>query len=128
MERVLADQITPPPSPERRPKTIRRTDLPDVDICLLGPVGFYRNMIQPETEVFTSSLYEIDQMLDCKQSLESPSELTDEELVERNLPATYQDFADVFSKTASDVLPPHRPYDHKIQLEANNTLGYSPLY
>ena len=26
------------------------------------------------------------------------------------------------------MLPPHRPYDHRIQLEAENTLGYSPLY
>ena len=34
----------------------------------------------------------------------------------------------MFSKAASDRLPPHRSYDHYIQLEANNSLGYSPLY
>jgi hypothetical protein len=34
----------------------------------------------------------------------------------------------VFSKSKSDKLPPHRLYDHKIELEGDNTLGYSPLY
>lgn len=28
----------------------------------------------------------------------------------------YHDFLDVFSKADSDVLLPHRPYDHKIPL------------
>jgi len=35
---------------------------------------------------------------------------------------------DVFSKVASDQLPPHRPYDHKIQLEADNNLGFHLLF
>jgi hypothetical protein len=35
---------------------------------------------------------------------------------------------DIFSKAASDILPPHRSYDHKIILEKENTLTYSPLY
>jgi hypothetical protein len=28
----------------------------------------------------------------------------------------YQNFADVFSKSESSILPPHRPIDHKIEL------------
>ena len=31
-------------------------------------------------------------------------------------------------KAESDKLPLHRPYDHRIELEGDNTLGYSPLY
>ena len=43
----------------------------------------------------------------------------------------YRDYTDVFSKEASDQLPPHRSYDHKIQLNNpgdTNSLGFSPLY
>jgi hypothetical protein len=32
------------------------------------------------------------------------------------LPNEYQNFADVFSKSESSILPPHRPIDHKIEL------------
>jgi hypothetical protein len=34
----------------------------------------------------------------------------------------------VFSKSKSDKLPPHRLYNHKIELKGNNTLEYSLLY
>jgi hypothetical protein len=51
---------------------------------------------------------------------------TEEELAQ--VPEAYYDFIDIFSKTASDLLPPHRSYDHKIILEKENILTYSPLY
>jgi hypothetical protein len=35
---------------------------------------------------------------------------------------------DVFFKQASDTLPPHRSYDHKIELEDDHSLGHAPLY
>ena len=34
----------------------------------------------------------------------------------------------MFSKRASDELPPHRSYDHKIELDASTSLSYGPLY
>jgi hypothetical protein len=34
----------------------------------------------------------------------------------------------VFLKAELDKLPLHRPYDHRIDLEGDNTLSYSPLY
>ena len=37
------------------------------------------------------------------------------------------DLRQAFSKAKSDTLAPYRPYDHKIELEAENTLGYNPL-
>ena len=88
-------------------------------------------MVQPDTVAFTTSLYEIDRIIEEKESELSgqESELTDEELVEQKLPRRHQKFKDVFSKAASDILPPHRPYDHKIEIEPDkeDTLGYSPL-
>jgi hypothetical protein len=35
------------------------------------------------------------------------------------LPGEYQNFADVFSKSESSILPSHRPIDHKIELLPN---------
>jgi hypothetical protein len=54
----------------------------------------------------------------------------DKELVEQKLPYRHQKFKDVFSKAASDILPPHRPYNHKIEIKQGkeNTLSFSPLY
>ena len=129
MEKELKTINEPEPTKiDPAPKRTRHTDLPPVDICLLGLVGFYRNLTQPDAIAFTTSLYEIDQILASKEAETDPQELTDEELVAQRLPLVYQDFADVFSKAVSDVLPPHRLYDYKIQLEKENTLGYSPLY
>jgi transposase InsO family protein len=47
---------------------------------------------------------------------------------EPQVPDAYREFEDVFSKEASDTLPPHRLYDHQIHLDQPNTLGFSPLY
>jgi hypothetical protein len=51
----------------------------------------------------------------------------DVELVRQLLPAQYKEFADVFSKAASDAFPPSRSYDHHIELTAENNLRRTPL-
>ena len=106
-----------------------------IDICCIGPVGFLRNLKQPDTTVFSTSLYEIDRMIEQKeieaiQESAAQEELDNEELIAQKLPSQYTDFKDVFSKAASDMLAPHRLYDLKITLdkEKANTLGFSPLY
>ena len=43
------------------------------------------------------------------------------------LPKYLHQDVDVFSKVASDTLPPHRSYDHSIHLEVENNVGYHPL-
>ena len=49
-------------------------------------------------------------------------------MLRRIIPKEYYDLIDVFSKTASDELPPYRIYDYKIQLEGDLLIRYSPLY
>jgi hypothetical protein len=44
------------------------------------------------------------------------------------MPKEYHNLINVFSKSALDKLPPHRLYNHKIQLEGNLPIRYSPLY
>jgi hypothetical protein len=56
----------------------------------------------------------------------NPSSFIEEELAQ--IPEAYYDFINIFFKTASDLLPPHRSYDYKIILEKENILTYSPLY
>src|SRR5277367_632631 len=38
-----------------------------------------------------------------------------------SVPTDYHDFSDVFSKKKADTLPPHRPYDLKINIEEGST-------
>lgn len=44
------------------------------------------------------------------------------------LPNKYSEFADVFDKKTSDKLPPHRPYDHPIDLKPGAQPPFGPLY
>jgi hypothetical protein len=91
---------------ERKPTTI--------DIAMIGAAGFHRNLKDKSNTLFTASIYEIDRIIDEKLQAEYNES---DGRVEQELPTVYTEFADVFSKKASDQLPPHRPYDHKIQLE-----------
>jgi len=45
-----------------------------------------------------------------------------------NVPSEYHEFADVFSKTKAEVLPPHHPYDLKINLEEGAQPQVGPIY
>ena len=45
-----------------------------------------------------------------------------------NVPSEYHEFADVFSKTKAEVLPPHCPYDLKINLEEDAQPPVGPIY
>ena len=69
-------------------------------------------MYRKDNEVFTTSLYEIDRIINERE--EKLAEETDEELVERLLPTIYLKYKDAFSKVASDKLPLYRIYDYKI--------------
>jgi hypothetical protein len=60
--------------------------------------------------------------------LRSKNEATRKQILAK-LPPNYADFVNVFSKSQSDELPPHRPSDHKIELLPDATpLGAHPLY
>jgi hypothetical protein len=93
-----------------------------IDICGISAAGFHLSLYNPKSEVFTTSLYEIDRILDARQETKYDTQ------EEAQIPDAYSDLVDVSSKEASDILAPHRPYDHKIELTGPNTLGFSPLY
>ena len=51
---------------------------------------------------------------------DDPSDLT-------KLPPEYHEFADVFSESKARSLPPHRSFDHKIELEEGKTPLFGPI-
>ena len=63
-------------------------DLLLVNIYYISAVGFYRNLIQPNTIAFITSLYKINQIIKDKEALarnqlsKKESKLIDKELVE----------------------------------------------
>ncbi len=98
---------------------------PIINICQISANALHFNMKRPGTEFFQTSIYELDRIIDERMGNEDAE--TDELLDER-LPPEHAQFRDVFSKVASDQLPPHRSYDHKIQLEDPLPNHFSPLY
>ena len=52
----------------------------------------------------------------------------EEAALTRNVPQEYLDFADVFSAVRAEELPPHRPYDHAMELENGRTPPCGPTY
>ena len=101
-------------------------NLPVVDIAIIRAAGFSWLLWYKDNTVFTTSLYKIDRILEEKQEIETGE--TNNELVARKLPKAYTSYKDAFSKAALDKLPLHRMYNHKIQVEGENNLDYSPLY
>jgi hypothetical protein len=71
-----------------------------------------------------TSLYEIDQIIKDK------TEVSEEEQTKLCpvILECYHDYLDVFSKEASDTLPPTQPYNHKIKLMTESSTGYCLLY
>jgi hypothetical protein len=98
-----------------------------VNIAQISATRFYFNMHLLDNKVFSTTIYKIDLLIKEKEALA----IEDQKIVDLiciKLLAAYQDYIDVFSKADSDILPPHYLYDHKIHLEGDMPLGYSPLY
>jgi hypothetical protein len=128
MNKELSLVENPRTEPTRRTKreqsrnTSESTSTLCINICEISANALHYNMKRPNTEFFQTSLYEIDRLLDEREDKETSL------LLRQKLPKCHAAYRDVFSKTESNRLPPHRLYDHKIQLEQELTYGYTPLY
>ena len=69
-------------------------------------------------EIFSILIRNIEKALAPKSTTDSAKKLLTE----------YHDFFNGFSQADSDILPPHRFYDHKIPLMEEKTLPWGPLY
>jgi len=120
------------PEPNRYQIPQRRKD-GEVDIAMIGAAAFKTHLSRPDTEIFTISLYEIDRAIEERKKgseggfVPRRDDESEEQFLRRTVLKEYYDLIDVFSKTESDKLSPHRLYDHKIELTSENNLGYTSL-
>ena len=67
-------------------------------------------------------MHEIDKILEEKRAEERDQEDAEEEqIIQEKLPTQYHEFADVFSKKASDELPPFRRTKNRVELWGNGS-------
>ncbi|ELR04493.1 hypothetical protein GMDG_06795, partial [Pseudogymnoascus destructans 20631-21] len=112
-------EVSPPPQ-----KTLVHRFTP-MHICEISANAFHHEMMRSDSEFFQTSIYESNQIIHQKELVEDEGTLC---LIQQKLPHMHRKYTDVFSKLESDGIPPHRIYDHKIQLEAPLPNSFSLLY
>ena len=105
------DSPVKPPTPEESPQ-----------IAFLDAVAFARACREEGAECFQLDISDSGFVSgrSAKPS-EPPVDLS-------SIPPEYHEFADIFSKSKADTLPPHRPYDLKINLEEGASPPLGPIY
>ena len=77
----------------------------------MDPEGVYIGNIHFPTELEEQGIKAMDPTIDTS-----------------NVPHAYQDFLPIFEKEAADQLPPHRSYDHAIDLVPGPTPKWGPMF
>jgi len=90
------------------------------NIAIIGAAAFLHASKLPGSHNFELYLCSLDIQANSTKLAETP-DLS-------NVPSEYHEFANVFSKTKAEVLPPHRPYDFKINLEESAQPSVGPIY
>jgi hypothetical protein len=92
-----------------RPSTLEHSAI--LNIAHISAAAFYMQSRRHNNISFSTSLYELDRIIDERENLDDDATL---EEIKAKVPVQSQAYLDVFSKAASDQLPPHRSYDHRI--------------
>ena len=79
------------------------------NIAIIGAAAFLHASELPGSHNFKLCLHSLDIQANSTKLAETP-DLS-------NVPSEYHEFANIFSKTKAEILPPHHPYDLKINLE-----------
>lgn len=97
--------------------------------------SFYAEKLQPNNQFFALSLRDLDILLD--DSLHRLPSIRVGEVTKvlpahpdpkEFLPSHYHEYLDVFDRTQANKLPPHRPWDHAIDLQPDKTPPASRPY
>jgi hypothetical protein len=116
-----------PPSTPLEPSVTIRAAAATLDIRILGPAAFAAVTRHAKGNV---GLMYVSDTSDPKAALRATPKPNLEEQSELRaaIPPEYHDYLHVFSKQKADILPSHRPYDHKIQLVDGATPPLGPVY
>lgn len=119
----LPSSDTSPPMDTPPPPTTSGTSVDNVapNISLINAVAFCRACKLEGSTQF--SIYLRPSGVDLRSATLSsdPPDLS-------KIPSEYHDFADVFDKGKASQLPPHRPYDLKIELEEGTSPPLGTIY
>jgi hypothetical protein len=99
-----------------------------VNIALISGISFHMGIKRKKNEFFTTSLYEINYIINKKQGSIKVTNESEANILRRTVPPEYYDLINVFSKKESNKLPLYRLYDYKIKLIGDILLGYYLLY
>jgi len=105
-----------------------------MNIAMIGAAAYRSLAKRSDVATFAITVTEIDRLL--KTARNKPEDVDLQELshkealeeVKAKLSSEYHDYLDVFDRAMADQLPPHRPYDHKIELTGEGTPPRSRLY
>ena len=116
-----------PSTSQLKPVKVEET----VKIAMIGAAAYRTLAKNKEVRTFSLTISEINKTLSLAEDSAELNEMTPamslKELKEK-LPVVYHDFLDVFDKEKATQLPPHRSYDHKIELEGEGQPPRSRLY
>ena len=128
-------------APQARPKASKKPLLPlpppeenkALNIAEISATAFYmyaRNQKKRDVQCFSMTMAEMEKAIQDGSMLDQIHEVSEatEGTIKQKLPKEYHDLIDVFDRSKAKELPPHRSYDHKIELEAGKKPPQSRLY
>ena len=130
-KKMGVDLINEETKPRKTPikKEDNATEQEQVRIAIIGAAAYRRLTQDPTVDTFSITPCQLDRMLNQTPDSYQISEMQTPEEVKDKLPPEYHDFIDVFDRKKAEILPPHRPYDHKIEIEGEaGKLPKSRLY
>lgn len=81
------------------------------NIAHISASAFHMQACRQENTSFSTNLYEFNRLIEDKENINNNT-ITEE--IKLKVLLQNQAYLDIFSKAASDRLPPHRSYDHRI--------------
>jgi len=90
------------------------------NIAIISAAAFLHASKLPGSNNFELCLHSSDIQANSAKLTEAPNL--------SNVSSEYHEFADIFSKTKAETLPPHYPYDLKINLEEGAQPLVGPIY
>jgi hypothetical protein len=100
--------------------------------AFVNAAAFVRIASDKENVVSVLPIRPVDQAPSSASVSTTTIEVTDPQDYLDNLhtmvPPQYHDDLDVFSKSSADTLPPHRPYDHAIDIKEGTNPPFGPIY
>ncbi|KAG5735334.1 hypothetical protein E4T56_gene11036 [Termitomyces sp. T112] len=115
------------PDPTATPTVPNPVNSRNLDIKIIGAIPFTR-LLRKGTPAFQLQVTPALPEEYLRAGTTMPEKKTEEQILSEVVPPEYHKFADVFSKGSAKELPPHRSYDHQIDLEEGTSPPFGKIY